>query len=556
MHAPQVPVVVQSEYRNGLRAVTVPLARWTGLILFAVFCALAFRLRQRDLEFLIEPDFIWQTIETWRKFFASVNPDFLPKPSPYVYLDGQFIVYGLADGALRWFAETFEFLRPMFPNDSSFTLGAALLTSALAYAAATTIFFATVHRLTGSAVIAVAMAFGFFLAPQMLEINLARVDYLNTLPISAIFYCSCILAMGEDRKRHAIALGAAMAFAATLKINGLFLGVIPACAALAAFDLRKAGHLARFALISLATFALVYFVLMGRFFYYLTPSEIVRYYLDAIEMLRPWGALTAQISPFYYNVGIMMGHGATFVTLYLTCAAATIVHAVMRRSRTSIFLSLCFVVLSASGMAASMKYERGGYHLLPVFFAVVGFIAAEILRSSLNRIAKAAILAIGAVIFATSIVKSGSVYADVVAKRRGEAVAIQAIKREPREWLLAHFPPNTRICIQDSAWSLPSLDGFVSVVGPLALPYLDPVALARTEPPNIDVIKKSCSALVTSDYHLSLYNNFLMKASPESAAKWRRFFAEINEKFPPVVFTSPVPVYAQEITINDLRDVP
>jgi uncharacterized membrane protein YoaK (UPF0700 family) len=57
-------------------------------------------------------------------------------------------------------------------------------------------------------------------------------------------------------------------------------------------------------------------------------------------------------------------------------------------------------------MAASPKYERGGYHMLPIFFAIVGFSAAEAARSSLNRLSKVAALAIAAAIFATSIVKS------------------------------------------------------------------------------------------------------------------------------------------------------
>jgi hypothetical protein len=201
----------------------------------------------------------------------------------------------------------------------------------------------------------------------------------------------------------------------------------------------------------------------------------------------------------------------------------------------------------------TLKYPRGGYHMLPVFFAMVGFIAAEILHSSLNRIAKIGLLGAGSLIFATSIVKSVPVYADTVARRIDEAIAIQAVKREPRQWLLAHFPPGTRLCVQKhSLWTLPDLDGFVSTDAPIALPYLDPEAMARTFPPSVDTIRKSCSALVTSDYHRALFNNLLVKASPENAANWQRFFAEIDAKFPPIVFSSPVAIYAKQIYINDL----
>jgi hypothetical protein len=82
--------------------------KWTGLILFANFLALAFRLRQRDLEFSIEPDFRWTLIKSWMDFLITFNPILLPAPEPTVYLDGQYIVYGMVDGALHWIADRVE----------------------------------------------------------------------------------------------------------------------------------------------------------------------------------------------------------------------------------------------------------------------------------------------------------------------------------------------------------------------------------------------------------------------------------------------------------------
>ena len=404
------------------------------------------------MEFLIEPDFAWQTIETWRSFFSTLNAAILPKPAPYVYLDGQFIAYGLADAAIRWFVDKLILLRPTFPNDTSYALGAALLTNIVAYATASTIFFFSIFRLTRNVPIAAVTALGFFLAPQMIEINIARVNYLITLPISVIFYCSCVLAIGQERKWHAVALGTAMAFAASVKVNGLFLGVIPACAALAAFNTRKFRRLALFVVISLATFSLAYFFLMGRFFYYLTPSEIIQHYLDTIELVRPWGAFLVKF-PVYYNIGLMTGHGGAFIILYLSCAIATIVIAIRQRTGASIFLSLCFITLSIAGMA-SMKYGRGGYHLLPVFFSVIAFMTSEILLSPLNRLSKVSILAIGAAMFAASLVNGSVVYSTVVAQRKKDIVGVQAIKREPREWLVSHYPPGTRICVQTDSSGL------------------------------------------------------------------------------------------------------
>lgn len=528
-------------------------ARIVGGVMFAVFLVLALQLRQRDLEFLMEADFDWQSIEMWRNYFSTLDPTILPKPAPHVYLDGQFIAYGLADVALRWIVDKLILLRPTFPNDISYALSATLLTNTVAYAAASTIFFFSILRLTRNETIAAIMALGYFLAPQMMEINVARVDFLNTLPLSVIFYCSCVLAMGQAQRRHAVTLGVAMAFAASLKINGLFFGVIPACAALTILSTRRFGHLAQFVVVSLAAFSLAYFLLMGRFFYHLKPGEIIQHYLNTIELVRPWGALQTE-SAVYYNIDLMMSHGVLFIILYLLCAVATIVIGIRQKSGASIFLSLCFVTLSIAGMA-SMKHGRGGYHLLPIFFAVTAFTASEILRSPLGRIFKISIVGIGAVVFAVGLLKAATAYSAVVVQRKEEVAALHALKRQPREWLVSHFPPGTKICIQTSShWTIPDLAGFVPIYGPLALPYLDRNALSHAAPPNLAEVRQYCRVIVTSDFHRRMFGIYLLRASPENAARWSRFFDALNEKFPPVVFSSPVAIYSKAIYINDLGE--
>jgi len=59
---------------------------------------------------------------------------------------------------------------------------------------------------------------------------------------------------------------------------------------------------------------------------------------------------------------------------------------------------------------------------------------------------------------------------------------------------------------------------------------------------------------VTSDSHRNLYDRLMRGASPDAAAKWVSFFAALNERYPPVVFSGPVEEYTREIAINDLRD--
>lgn len=529
-------------------------AKWTGVLLFFFFLALALRLRQRDFEFVVEPDFYWPLVETWRDFFATFDPQHLPRPTPHVYLDGQFILYGIVDGLLRIAATGLSVIRGYFPDKAAYALGSAMLTNIACYAAACTIFYAAMFRLTGGILISALMAAGLFFAPQMLDINIGRVDFLIMLPLMVIFFCSCVIAVGAERSRHALLLGVATGFAAVIKVNGMFFGIFPAMAVIATFrpDRASVRRLTRFTALSLVAFALTYLVLMGRFLYHLTIPEIAGFYAAAIEEVRIWAPLMGG-PRWYYNIELMSGHGVWFIVLYLASAVAVLLVAIRYRSRPAIFLVLLFVVLSIAG-AVAPKYERGGYHLLPVIFAMIGFAAAALRNPSIPAPFRVSGILIGGVIFAVSLSGSFERYQGVVAQRRSESTGIQLLKREPRDWLKSHVAPGTTICIQTaSQWSLPPMDGFRLINGPLALPYLDAAALSKTYPSGLDEVRKDCPLIVISDYHRRIYGALLEQASPETAAKWKSFFAALDERYPPVVFSSPAAIYTQQVIINDLR---
>jgi hypothetical protein len=551
------PSAHQQRGRGHERLVSGPVfqpARLTGGVLFFAFLILAFRLRQRDLEFMIEPDFNWQLVEAWRSFLVTLDPGRLPVPQPYVYLDGQFIIYALVDVGLRRLAGLAPSLYLHFRSDLSYALGAAFLTNILAYAGACTIFFAATYRLIGRAWLVAPLAIGLFLAPQMLDINIGRVDFLITLPLMIAFYCSCLLALGKVRRRHALALGVALGFIATIKINGLLIGVFPAFAAVTRFrvDRNAIARLAVFITVSLAAFVTVYILLMGRYFYYLSLSEIVQNYEASGAILMEWAP--TMVGPmFYYNVDLMLGAGWLFVVFYLTCALVVLIIAVRRRREALVFLSLCFIGLSVAGVFAP-KYPRGGYHLLLVCFVMIALAADALVVWPGRRGVKIALTMAGGVAMAATLVMSYTHYQAVVAQRENEPVYLHLLKRAPRDWLKSHVPAGTRVCIQTgSEWVLPPLEGFTVIYGPLALPYLESTALARTLPPDLGSLATQCPVIVTSDYHRSLYHNIIAGVSKENAARWDSFFESLNNRYPPVIFSSPIAGYDKDVFVNDLR---
>jgi hypothetical protein len=525
-----------------------------GTVLSCTFFVLAFRLRQRDLEFLIQPDFNWRLIEAWRALLSTLDPHFLPVPRPDVYLDGELIVYAITDAGLRGLTNHIEFLRQFFPNDLSFAFGAALLANIVAYAAACVLFFTACDRLTGRLLIAALAAIGLFFTPQMLDINIGRVDFLNTLPLMIVFYCSCMLALGRETRLHAIALGAALAFAATIKVNGLFFGVFPALAALTSLRLERTAiiRLASFTALSLALFLLVFAVLMGRYLYYLSPVGLIENYIDSVARAKQWQWIES--GPLlYYNFDLMLGSGLLFIALYFICFAYVFYITVYWRQRHALFLSMCFIGLSVAGML-TQKHLRGGYHLLPVFFAIIAVTAAAILDAPGNRIVKYFLVTIGGLAFVATLVTSISRYRVVVAERDLELIGIQDLKRAPRDWLRTHVAAGTTICIQsDSIWTLPPLDEFKVMYGPLALPYLDREALTQADPPSLAALENVCPIIITSDWHRALYDAELEKVSPATEAKWAAFFRALDRRYPPKLFSSAVPVIAKEVYVNDLR---
>jgi hypothetical protein len=546
-----------------------PCLRWkaltktVGASLFCIFFALALRLRQRDLEFLIQPDFNWYLVESWRSFLSTLDPSRLPPPYPYVYLDGQFIVYAIADATLREIVSKVGFLRPIFVNDISFALGAALVTNIIAYAAACVTFFAACYQLTGRLIIAIIAAGCFFLTPEMLAIDIGRADFLNVLPLMGVFYCSCMLALGREREVHAVILGIALAFLATIKINGPFFGVFPALAAVATFKPRRIVliRLTWFIALSMLSFAFMLVVLMWRYLYFLSLTGLVENYISSIGLQAQWSWLLTN-SPFYYNIEVLQGSGWPFIGLYVCSFAWVLRVAIYRTEPAAIFLSLCLIVLSLTGMLAP-KYPRGGYHMLPVFFSLIAFAVTEFIEFQ-NRFARFGAVSIAALGFVATLIASIASYQMVIADRIEERIEVQDLKRTPRNWLRAHVPADTTICVEvDSTWSLPPLDDFKVVYGPLDLPYLDRNALAHFEPPSIVGLKHVCPVIVTSGFHRALFNMELGQIAPATQAKWQSFFKELDDRYPTKVFSTPEPIDVgrqdespvpiKRVYINDLR---
>ena len=358
------------------------IAKFVGIILFFVFMLLSSLISQRDLEYVLDLDFRTAGFLEWRKFFLTLDPSVLSYPQPHPYLDGQLIVAGAVAALLQVTTEIFPSTLTIFPKDESYSLGAVIVVSILSYAGACTIFYAAMVRATRSIAWSALLATALFLSPQMLAIGLVRIDHLITFPLAAVFYCSVVLAIREEGYRHAIVLGSALGFLATLKLNGPIFVLLPVCAVIARLSYNRTEliRLLGFSSLSLGVFLVAYAIFMARYLYFYTLEQLLNLYPAAGARVTAWSSIIPWDWSTYYNVQLLKGHGWEFIVLYLLSAAVLLWAVVVRGNRLALFLLLALFSLSAYS-SFTMKYDRGGYHLLPLFFAVIGVAWIEVRRA-------------------------------------------------------------------------------------------------------------------------------------------------------------------------------
>jgi hypothetical protein len=76
----------------------------------------------------------------------------------------------------------------------------------------------------------------------------------------------------------------------------------------------------------------------------------------------------------------------------------------------------------------------------------------------------------------------------------------------------------------------------------------------RISIPDINTMPQQCPVIVFSDFHQDFYDAAIERASPARFAQWKTLYAQIKERYPPIVFTADKPVGGvSRIEIYDLR---
>lgn len=512
-----------------------------------------------DGRLVLEPDLSMQDFRFFHDAIRHGGWAQLPKPGPSVYFDGHSIIYGL-------FIHPYEAVHNLFAAPLPFDQAAIRtigLVNGTAHVLATLVFFATVRRLSDQLPVALLLTAFFALSPQILDIHMLRIDRLMMLPLVALLHASVVIARHEARWTTGVVLGVALGTLSATKISGFLFIAFPAIALTFAV-LARGGE--RAALVRMGVVVVsaalvgapVFAALMIRHLVHggHIVAAIKRGYANQME----WLAVLPVTPRFYYNIDLFAGYGQAFLPLVALALVAVAAAGVRRRDAAALWLIACLALFSVTGFV-SLKYGRGGYHLVPLYLYALAM-AAPLLRQALARrlpIAPPAAVAVAALAVPAMAVVDN--YVGQAGRALQWPAAVERTRFEPRAWMAGAFAPGTRVCMLGSSqWTSPPLKGLGLHVTTLLFefPYLYPAEMAAFLPPTLAQVSAACDVFVLNSFHKPFYPDTLrFQGAPAVAQAWEALFQELETRYPPKIFAADVEAYyVSRIEVYDLRNHP
>lgn len=491
-------------------------------------------------QLILEPDMPFPDIKVYYEALAGAA---LPPPTPDVYFEGHSLIYALVMRVVTLVAGA--------PANFDFAAAATInVVNAVTHVLATGVFFATVRRLAGAAIPALVLTPLFAMSPQIIDIDLVRIDRFMLLALAVILHESVRIAAGE--RPRGISLGAALAVIAATKLTGAAFALFPLTALAIAFvnaDAATRRALGRTVTMTAVVGLALFVLLMIRFV--LHPAAFIDGLAIGYDMQMSWTSVFAFTPRFYYNFDLFLTYGMLFMVL--AALSMAVVAARSRHDPVCLWLIVNLVIFSALGVFA-FKYARGGYHLVPLYLFAMAIAVRWLLERFPERRLAAAIVSV-ALLIPAGVSAQGFAQAATIAMARPQSIA--ATRFAAREWLADHVSPGARICMMGSSqWASPNLKGrgFHVTTQIFDFPYLDRAVMAAYLPPRMDQVRAACDAVVLNDLHKGAYiGNFRTFGAQERLKEWQALLDDLARAFPPQVFTAPTPAYyVSRVEVYDL----
>ncbi len=378
------------------------------------------------------------------------------------------------------------------------------------------------------------------LSPTILPMDLGRNDWGVLGSLCAVLYFSTCCAQGDLRKRVLIGLGVSAALLVTMKLNGPAFGVFVAFA-LVAILVHRGADLRRIAIL-IGTFVLCAAVLSIRELYYL--ADVPRNIIAQLNDLSAWATGYPKPTLFYYSWDILADHGRVYRRLIWAAVPVAAIAVAVRPSLTGLFVGGTFGLFLAWSLVVDYGFDRGGYHLLPLFVLMIALAFAHgehLVRVTVGRprLVRAVSGLAVAMLLAEPLLVVGRRYAAQSVEVFSRPSAVHITRTLPAEWMASTFPRGTRIATihtTDVAWIPP--------VHELGFTFVDTLLTAASEilkrdPPTLSELRSAADVLLVTDFQeLWTTWNLDQIGEHDRADRWRQWFETLRRSVPSVTFSS------------------
>lgn len=403
----------------------------------------------------------------------------------------------------------------------------------------------TLMRVYARPLVALGLTMLVALSPTVLAMDLGRNDWgvLGSL-CAVLYFCTCC-AQGDLRRRVLIGLGVSAALLVTMKLNGPAFGVFVAFA-LVAIVVHRGADAGRIALV-VAAFVLCAAVLSIRQLYY--SADVVGSVIAQLNELQAWSTGYPKPTLFYYSWDILAEHGRVYRRLIWAAVPVVAIAVAVRPSLTGLLVSGSFGLFLAWSLVVDYGFDRGGYHLLPLFVLIIALAFAygeHLVRVATGRprLVRTVTGVVVAMLLAEPLLVVGRRYAAQSLAVFSRPAAVHITRTLPAEWMAITFPRGSRVATihtTDVAWIPPVHDLGFTFVDTLLTP---PSELLNREPPPMTDLRSSADILLISDYQETWTTwNLERIGERDRANRWRQWFETLRRSVPSVTFSSESPGY-------------
>ena len=386
-------------------------------------------------------------------------------PVPIVqppYFDGQYWIYAVGYLVAKA-AMAFGLLdEARFPSSQSLAVFAVRYVNLLAQVGSVALAFLTTAKLGRSTLLALLLSLVFVFDPQLLGIDLLRIDRVILFLFMLVFAFSLEVSRGRQQPLLDVALGVSAAALVMTKITAVVFLVVPAFAYWHQRIALKAPsrHVSTFlvSLVVASALIAIRYLIYG----WHDPGLLARNLFGKLAEVASWGAVMSREPYLYYNWDVFLPLGGTFFAIFLLALAACVWGLVRRKDADAGLVLLPLAVLSLLGIPA-FKHSRAGYILMPLYLYVIAY-GVWVLRDELTRLfpqGRKGLWIVGIIIGAVLLFPlhhAWNAYQEARLEASGRAESIKLTRIAPREWFMKNVPAKTRVAIFiNSEWADPPI---------------------------------------------------------------------------------------------------